>query len=172
MSVEERLQRIEDRDQIQELIARYAHGLDLPDRDVFTSVWAPDAVYRVDDPFGETVGVEAIGAAWDTFQQLFPYMYHHTMNVVIDGPNGDEASAVSFAFITGSDAEGVAWTSSCTYHDRFARIDGEWRFTERYDQVNYMVPWLEPHDGLAEEGRIYMDLDRIQRLLSVGSAQS
>jgi len=47
MSVEERLQHIEDRDQIQELIARYAHGLDLPDRDVFTSVWARDAVYRV-----------------------------------------------------------------------------------------------------------------------------
>ena len=95
-TVEERLARIEDRDAIRELIARYAHGLDLPDRDLFLSVWAPDAVYKVDDPFGETVGLDAIGKAWDSFQVLFAYHYHHTMNVIIDGPHGDRASSTSW----------------------------------------------------------------------------
>jgi len=172
MTQEERIARIEDRDEIRELIARYAHGLDLPDRHIFLGVWAENAVYKVDPPFGETVGLEAIGAAWDSFQHLFPYMYHHTMNIVVDGPHGDTASAVSFAFITGADREGTAWTSSCTYFDDFARIDGKWFFTRRYDQVNYMVPWLEPHVGLNENGRLYMDLDRIQRLLGSQTAAS
>lgn len=167
MSLDERLTRIEDRDAIRELIARYAHGLDLPDRDAFVSVWAQDAVYKVDPPFGETVGLEAIGAAWAGFQRLFPYTYHHTMNVVIDGPHGDHASAVSFALVTGADRGGVAWTASCTYFDDFARIDGQWLFTRRYDKVNYMVPWLEPYDGLAAATRIYMNPDRIEHLLAL-----
>lgn len=172
MTVEERIKRAEDRDEIRELISRYAHGLDLPDRDIFLGVWADDAVYKVDPPFGETVGLEAIGAAWDSFQRIFPYMYHHTMNVVVDGPHGDKASATSFAFITGSDAEGTAWTSSCTYFDEFARIDGKWFFTRRYDKVNYMVPWLKPHDGLTDETRLYMDQTRIERLLNTGARGS
>lgn len=167
LTIEQRIARIEDRDQIRTLIARYAHGLDLPDRDTFLSVWAPDAVYKVDDPFGETVGRAAIGAAWDTFQRLFPYMYHHTMNIVINGPHGDLASATSFAFITGADRGGTAWTSSCTYFDEFARIDGEWLFTRRYDQVNYMVPWLAPHDGITIETRMYMTPERVQHLLAL-----
>lgn len=166
-TLDQKIGRIEDRDEIRELISRYAHGLDLPDRGVFLGVWADNAVYKVDPPFGETIGIEAIGAAWDSFQRLFPYMYHHTMNVVIDGPHGDTASAVSFALITGSDREGTAWTSSCTYYDDFARIGGKWFFTRRYDKVNYMVPWLQPYRGLSEETRIYMDAKRIERLLTL-----
>ena len=169
MTVEQRIARMEDREAIRETISLYAHGLDLPDRDVFAGVWAEDAVYRVDEPFGEVVGIEAITAAWDTFQLIFPYMYHHTMNVVIDGPHGDEASSVSFAFITGSDAEGTAWTSSCTYYDRFRKVDGRWLFTERYDKVNYMVPWLQPL-GADLSGRVYLDPEGIQRLIAAGSA--
>ena len=140
MSLEERIARVEDRDQIRETIARYAHGLDLPDRDVFASVWTPDAVYRVDEPFGEVRGIEAITAAWDTFQTIFIDMHHHTMNVIVDGPDGDRASSVSFALVTGTDSEGTAWTASCIYYDQFQKIDGQWLFTERYDKVNYMVP--------------------------------
>ncbi len=167
MTLEERIARIEDRDQIRELISRYAHGLDLPDRDVFASVWSEDAVYRVDEPFGEVRGVDAIAAAWDTFQLIFVDMHHHTMNVVVDGPHGDDASAVSFALVTGTDAEGTAWTASCTYYDRFRKVNGEWLFTERYDKVNYMVPWLDPL-GLDESKRVYVDPEAIQRLVSAG----
>lgn len=163
---DQRLARLEDRDEIRELIARYAHGLDLPDRDIFVGVWAEGAVYKVDPPFGETVGREAIGAAWDSFQRLFPYTYHHTMNVVVDGPHGDKASATSFVLVTGADREGTAWTASCTYFDEFARIGGKWFFTRRYDKVNYMVPWLQPHGGLNEQ-KIYMTPERIERLLAL-----
>ncbi len=85
MTVEERRQRIEDRDQIRETIARYAHGLDLPDREVFASVWTEDAVY---------------------------------------------------------------------------------------DQVNYMVPWLEPHGGLSEETRMYVDPAVIERLMAAQASRA
>jgi ketosteroid isomerase-like protein len=170
MSLEERIASVEDRDQIRETIARYAHGLDLPDRDVFASVWTPDAVYRVDEPFGEVRGIEAITAAWDTFQTIFIDMHHHTMNVIVDGPDGDRASSVSFALVTGTDSEGTAWTSSCIYYDQFQKIDGQWLFTERYDKVNYMVPWLAPL-GLDENARIYVSPDVIQRLIAAGEAR-
>ena len=163
----ERIARIEARDEIRELIARYAHGLDLPDRALFTSVWAEDAVYKVDEPFGETVGVEAIGAAWDSFQAFFPYQYHHSMNLVIDGPHGDTASATSFVLVTGADRAGVAWTASCTYFDDFVRVDGQWLFKRRYDKINYMAPVLDPYDGVTEAKRIFVDPEYFERLLKI-----
>jgi ketosteroid isomerase-like protein len=144
--------------------------LDLPDRDVFASVWTEDAVYRVDDPFGEVRGVQAIVAAWDTFQTIFIDMHHHTMNVIVDGPHGDLASSVSFALVTGTDAEGTAWTASCIYYDKFRKVDEEWLLTERYDKVNYMVPWLAPL-GLDESKRVYVNPDVIQRLIAAGQAR-
>ncbi len=167
MDLDERIARIEDRDQIRETISLYAHGLDLPDRDLFASVWAQDAVYRVDEPFGEVRGVQAITAAWDTFQTIFIDMHHHTMNVVVDGPHEDRASAVSFALVTGTDSEGTAWTASCVYCDQFQKVDGRWLFIERYDKVNYMVPWLAPL-GLDESARIYVSPEVIERLLAAG----
>lgn len=166
-SIEKRMARSEDRDAIRELIARYAHGLDLPDRETFLGVWAPNAVYKVDEPFGQTVGIEAIGRAWDTFQVLFPYNYHHTMNIVIDGPHGDLASSTSFVLVTGADRRGVAWSASCTYFDEFARIDGEWKFTRRYDQVNYMTPCLEPYDGISKATRIYLTPEDVKVMLAM-----
>ena len=170
MSVEERIARIEDRDMIRETIARYAHGLDLPDRDIFASVWTEDAVYRVDEPFGEVRGLEAITAAWATFQTIFVDMHHHTMNVVVDGPHGDRASSVSFALVTGTDAEGTAWTASCIYYDQFRKVAGAWLLSERYDKVNYMVPWLRPL-GLDEDARVYVNPEVIQRLIAAGEAR-
>ncbi len=169
LTLVERVARTEDRDAIREVIARYAHGLDLPDRDVFASVWTTDAVYRVDEPFGEVRGIEAITAAWDTFQLIFPSMYHHTMNVVVDGPHGDEATSTSFALVTGTDAEGTAWTASCIYYDTFRRVGGQWLLAERYDRVNYMVPWLQPL-GLDPDGRLYVDPASIGRLIEAGTA--
>ncbi|HEX2793399.1 MAG TPA: nuclear transport factor 2 family protein [Croceicoccus sp.] len=167
MTLEERIQRMEDRDAIRELIAKYAHGLDLPDRDLFLSVWAEDAVYKVDEPFGETVGLEAIGKAWDSFHVLFPYQYHHTMNVVVDGPHGDKASATSFVLVTGADREGTAWTASCAYFDEFARIDGTWKFTRRYDRVHYMRPWLDPANGQAGQPPLYLQIADMERLMAM-----
>lgn len=167
-----RVARIEARDEIRELIARYAHGLDLPDRDIFMGVWAEDAVYKVDEPFGETVGIEAIGAAWDSFHIFFPYQYHHTMNVVIDGPHGGKASATSFVLVTGADREGTAWVASCTYFDDFEHIGGKWLFKRRYDKINYMTPWLKPYDGLTKKDRIYVYPGYFDRLLKLGEEYS
>ena len=62
MTVEERLTRLEDRAAIEETVLRYARGVD-SDREMFASVWADDAVYRVDDPFGEVRGVGQMIAA-------------------------------------------------------------------------------------------------------------
>jgi hypothetical protein len=45
-SLDERVARMEDRDAIREVISRYAHGLDLPDRDVFANVWTEATVTR------------------------------------------------------------------------------------------------------------------------------
>ena len=167
MDLQDRITRIEDRERIADTLTRYAHGLDLPDREIFGSVWTDDAVYRVDAPFGEVRGTDAILAAWDTFQTIFVHMRHYTINVLIDGPDGDAATARSFAFVTGTDAEGTGWTAACIYHDTLRKVGEDWLLSERYDQVDYMVPWLSPM-SLDESSRFYVDPEAIQRLIAAG----
>jgi hypothetical protein len=168
MTLEERIARLEDRAAIHETILRYARGVD-SDREMFASVWADDAVYRVDEPFGEVRGIDAIAATWDTYRIVLPEMYHHAVNVVIDGPHGDEATAVSESIVMGRDGEGTAWLASSTYFDTFRKIDGRWLFTERYDRVNYMAPWSELASGKGGYG-MYVTPEVIQRLLQSGTA--
>ena len=41
-------------------------------------------------------------------------------------------------FVADQDGTIVGWSSLSRYHDRFARIDGEWRFVERdYRQLDF-----------------------------------
>lgn len=170
MTIEERLTLIEDRQQIHDLILKYARGVD-GDRALFTSVWAEDAVYRVDEPFGEVRGIDAIAATWDGYARVLPTMYHFAANILIDGPHGDEATASSLSFVTGADAEGTSWIASSTYHDSFRKIDGRWLFTERYDKVNYMIPVPDLAAlGLDEASRVYVTPEVIERLAAAEPA--
>jgi hypothetical protein len=164
MTVEERLTRLEDRAAIEETVLRYARGVD-SDREMFASVWADDAVYRVDDPFGEVRGVEAIAAAWDGYAVVLPEMYHYAVNVTIDGPHGDEASSVSESLVVGRDGEGTAWLASSTYFDKLRKIDGRWLFTERYDRVNFMVPWADLTEPNAAYG-VYITPEIVARMIA------
>jgi ketosteroid isomerase-like protein len=118
--------------------------MDKRDRALFLSLWTEDAKYIVDGPFGESAGLEAIGAMFDGVVLMFTETHHHNVNLVIDGPHGDVASAMSDALVTGTDAEGVAWSCAVSYEDGFRRVGDEWRFTERYARTHYLVPWLSP----------------------------
>jgi hypothetical protein len=169
-SLEDRIARLEDRAGILETIHRYTRGID-HDREMFASVWADDAVYRVDEPFGDTHGKEAIVATWDAYRIVLPEMYHHTANVLIDGPDSDHASAVSESIVFGRDGEGTAWLASSTYSDKLRKIDGQWLFTERYDHVNYLVPWNDLVNGDGRYG-MYFTPEVMARLLRSDSSPS
>ena len=144
-SLEERIQLIEDREAIRELIAKYCHGVDGRDEDLFMSIWTHDAKYLIGGPFGDHEGTEGIQGIllglWSTFTE----MHHWATNVVIE-VDGDQARAWCNADVTGTDTKGRALMFAASYTDQLRRV-GEgatWKFTERDIDRHYMTPVVEP----------------------------
>ncbi|NOW47974.1 hypothetical protein FHW96_004158 [Novosphingobium sp. SG751A] len=126
---------VEDRLDIQELLARYAWTFDSGDVEGFVACFTPDAILCEDafeepDIWGGEAGIRAM-AEFFFSRPSFPGRQHHVSQILIEG-EGERASVRSFCFVTDNKGEPP-------YHLRFAgryddivvRCDGRWRFAER-----------------------------------------
>lgn len=136
---DEKLQMLLDKDEIRDLIAKYAQGADNFDADMYMSVFTPDFEIEFSN-----FGVSARGMAeWrealasDKLRPLIAYhretSTHITSNEVID-VNGDEATGFihCVAHIIGTkDGEPYSTLHGLTYEDRYRRIQGLWKICHR-----------------------------------------
>jgi ketosteroid isomerase-like protein len=142
-TLEERVQAIEDREAIRELIANYCRGVDGRDEALFMSLWHDDARYLIGGAFGEHQGLDEIKGILHGLWSTFTEMHHWATNVVIE-LNGDTAKAWVNADVTGTDTKGRALMFAASYQDQLARVDGFWKFTVRDIDLHYMTPVLQP----------------------------
>ena len=148
-TIEQRVQQLEDREEIRELIAKYCHGVDGRDEDLFMSIWSEDAKYLIGAQFGDHIGIDAIREILHGLWGAFTEMHHWATNVVIE-LDGDTAKARVNADVTGTDTKGRALMFAATYTDELRRIDGRWKFTVRDIDLHYMTPVLEPWSNDSE----------------------
>jgi uncharacterized protein (TIGR02246 family) len=143
-TLEERIQTLEDREAIREVIANYCRGVDQHDEALFLSIWTEDAGYLIGNPLGDHHGLAAIKdilhAIWE---QAYPETHHFTTNAVID-VDGDTARCVSDVDCTATDIAGRAVLIAATYYDDLVRQHGEWRIKQRKLTIHYMTPIAQP----------------------------
>ena len=145
-SLEERIQVLEDREAIRELIANYCRGVDGRDEDLFMSLWTDDAKYLLGGPFGDFEGTEQIHGILHGLWSAFTEMHHWATNVVIE-IDGNQARAWCNADVTGTDTLGRALMFAASYTDQLRRVSagpGGWKFTVRDINLHYMTPVLQP----------------------------
>jgi hypothetical protein len=119
----------QDCEEIRQLIARYCHHVDsLQAKDV-VGLFSSDAV--LDIAGTKHVGAEAIEAFFEGLRGVYEVrpMLHHVTNVLID-VDSDNATSQSYILVV-VPGDPIAITMTGHYDDRFRRIDGQWRFTER-----------------------------------------
>jgi uncharacterized protein (TIGR02246 family) len=134
------LQRLNDRAEIEELVALYVHALDTLDADAYASVFTEDAVYET--PMGVYEGRAAIRAIVTGLQEnraraeaagTEPLALYHVMSnssiVLIDE---DEATHKSYAQ-TVSAREGGQFVVGFMgrYEDVIVKRDGRWQIQSR-----------------------------------------
>ena len=144
-TLEQRIQTLEDREAIRELIANYCRGVDGRDEQLFMSVFHDDARYLIGGTFGDAIGTDDIKAMLHGLWSTFTEMHHWATNVVIE-VDGDQARAWCNADVTGTDTKGRALMFAASYTDQLRRV-GEgatWKFTERDIDRHYMTPVVEP----------------------------
>ncbi|CNG60641.1 Putative lumazine-binding [Mycobacterium tuberculosis] len=123
--------RIEDREAIREVLARYSRGIDRIDPDLIRSVFHPDA-HDDHGPFK--------GSPEEFIEWIVPFMRseyfatsHHMTTHSID-LDGDVAYAETYAIVSQfkiRDGEQYETVANARYIDRLERRDGEWRIADR-----------------------------------------
>lgn len=144
LTLEQRLQRLEDRESIKELITRY--GLVMDDRDManMPGLFTADVRIRSLDGVMDARGRdEAVALYRGRFEVLGP-SNHFTHDKIIrfDDANPDRASGTVLSHAE-MNRKGEPMLAAIRYEDRYAREDGAWRFAERVFAFFYYVPTAE-----------------------------
>jgi uncharacterized protein (TIGR02246 family) len=144
-SIEARLQALEDREAIHNLMIDYGRTLDQRDFAGFARLFAQDAEYGGGGSGGVTRGPEAITKLLqDTFQKnptgVKTPNFHLFSNESIQ-LDGDLALGLSKgAFVVPGDNNQPAMVMLATYKDVFVRRNGIWKFKQRMVQGDIPAP--------------------------------
>jgi uncharacterized protein (TIGR02246 family) len=148
-SLEERLQRLEDRDAIHQLFVDYGRYLDSGNIDAYADLFTEDGEVML-GPMGRTQGRENIRALMAKVLDGRVGAAYHVISspaVVLDG---DEATSEVMWTVLQRDAEGKPKLTSTGRHvDRLRRVDGAWRIAERrgYVDLPQKLPTSETKDA-------------------------
>jgi ketosteroid isomerase-like protein len=142
-SLEERLDEIESRAVISDLVAGYCEGVDRRDLARFMSLWHDDAEYLIPGGRGDFIGSAEIKRSQEVIGAVWKETYHWTTNHTVSFESPDRAIGRSDAFAICVKPEGQVCHVGCTYHDVYERRDGAWKLARRLVE-RYFVS--EPQD--------------------------
>ncbi len=142
-ALEARLQLLEDREAIRDLLVTYGHLLDEKDLAGYSKLFSEDGVWE--GGIGSATGPAGIYAMLDTvFKRVEPGSFgndYHIMSDFIIHVDGDTATSRSnwTWVIEGKEGTPVAARSG-HYEDKLVRIDGAWKFRHRLTVTELPVP--------------------------------
>lgn len=153
LSLEERLDRIESRTAIGDLVSSYAHGIDKRDIDRFMSVWHEGAEYLLGEVFGDFRGLDEIRRACEeVLWNGVPDTWHITTNHLVE-LDGDRATGMADVDCAATDHNGRPILIGASYYDEYERRDGRWGIVRRRADIHYLTGLLEGW-GLSRESKM------------------
>lgn len=138
--LERRIMRIEDREAIKELKARYCAVCDDEHNpDLITTLFVEDGIWE-GGTFGKAQGHAAIRQLFQTFQQLISFSQHMVMNPIIeiDG-NSAKASWYFLGPFTFRKQNEARWTA-IRYDDDYVKVNGTWKFKHLRASIRMHAP--------------------------------
>ena len=133
-------ERVADRLEINELLARYAWALCDGDFDAWQTCFTADASADFTTA-GGIAGTPAEAAAWlSTTMSMFETTISHGGNVVIDF-NGDDSAKVRsiYKMVMKLGGDSPTYMEACGYYnDVVVRTADGWRIADRFEQILYI----------------------------------
>jgi gamma-hexachlorocyclohexane dehydrochlorinase len=136
-----RVDELESRIALRDLVTDYCLGFDNHDWDRFVSIWHPDAVWEIGPPFGTFTGHEGIReAVYDILYPFWRESHHLTSNLRVSFDDPDHARGVCNVDCMGASNEDIVQMVNATYTDDFERRDGVWKIAKRHVTIHYFNP--------------------------------
>ena len=136
-----RVDELESRASLRDLVTDYCQGFDNHNWDQFISIWHEDAVWEIGPPFGTFYGHDGIRqAVFDILYPAWRETHHLTSNLRLkfDGP--DRAHGVCNVDCMGATKDDVVQMINATYTDDFERREGVWKIAKRHVVIHYFNP--------------------------------
>jgi len=150
-TLEARVRRLEDRQELSDLVARYGRVVDDRDADALRELYAADAVF--DAVAGPITGRDAVVDYYRQRFHAYGPSFHVPHSQTVEFLDDDEATGVVTAHAELAMPEGTFWVA-LRYQDRYVRGEGRWRFRERRVQQLYAMPLRELLDDLGAPDRL------------------
>jgi ketosteroid isomerase-like protein len=153
-ALERRIQRLEDRFELRELVARYGIAIDDRDIDSLTELFTPDARFRSQDGVMNALGREAV---LEQFRGRFSALkatnhIAHDLILTFGGdPNTVSGLVTSHAEVW---RNGRALIAAIRYSDTYRKHEDRWRFADRLLAFLYYLPVDEYAQGLGSRLRM------------------
>ncbi len=137
----QRVDELESRAALRDLVTDYCQGFDNHNWDQFISIWHEDAVWEIGPPFGTFNGHEGIRkAVFDILYPAWRETHHLASNLRLEFDGPDRAHGVCNVDCMGATADDAVQMISATYSDDFERRDGVWKIAKRHVVIHYFNP--------------------------------
>jgi hypothetical protein len=135
MSLEQKVEYLLDRQEIYDVVCRYARGVDRHDPEILAAAYHPDAL----DEHGKFVNDMSKFAEWVNTIHNKRYSLHlhniTTHNCEIEGDVAHAETYVLFGLALATEKE--VWLGGGRYIDRLEKRDGEWKIALRRTMVDW-----------------------------------
>jgi hypothetical protein len=142
-TLEARLRKLADIDEIKQLKARYAVACDNDyDADAIAELFTEDAVWDGGN-FGKAEGRENIRRFFRHASALFSFAIHNVMNPRIE-IDRDHATGQWYLLqpATREPATEAVWLAAA-YHDEYVRVGGKWLFKRLQVNSNFLTTYQD-----------------------------
>jgi 3-phenylpropionate/cinnamic acid dioxygenase small subunit len=136
-----RIDELESRTALRDLVTDYCIGFDNHDWERFIAIWHPDAVWEIGPPFGTFTNHEGIReAVQDVLYPVWRETHHLTSNLRLTFDDPDHAHGICNVDCMGATTDDVVQMISATYTDDFERREGFWKIARRGVVIHYFNP--------------------------------
>ena len=143
--LEGRLDYLESRIAIADLVAAYGRAVDDRDWQSLGQLYCEDATF--DAVEGPSTGRDRIVEYYEKRTSMFGVTYHYPHSVEVTEVNGDFGKGIVSAHAELA-IDGRAFWIALRYFDSYKREDSRWRFAERRVEQLYAMELSELPDGM------------------------
>jgi hypothetical protein len=141
-SLEQKVQELQDRDEIRELTAKYCWHVQHSEGEKIAHLFTDDgALIGSNSDFKPVRGMDALVKFYRAItpaEAPVPFIHNHIIE--IDGDNDAHGTCTIDARFT---RKGDSILGAGYYEDKYRRVDGKWRFAERKITLHFSVPLKE-----------------------------
>lgn len=153
-----RLKRIEDRDEIRQLVSRYGTVVDERDMDGLRALFTPDVVFGSVGSDQKMEGQDAVIAYYESRYDVMPLSNHFIHDHVITLESDDTATGFANSHVE-MIRLGEPMVVSLRYLDKYARHEGAWKFKERITSIFYYMNTADYLSTLGERKRHFGNIE-------------